>query len=245
MIKTTLLFLCCLLLLSGGTVSTKPERKLPLPLITLVYLKGGTPFDRGCEEFLHEAADKEAMDEVVNRLQVFQKLWDTEGTTYVGIVLEEVGVPFPYREMQATLTVCKMASVSSPLIINLRRFLSTSQERLPDWALSEIVFHEVMHTYVRPVYETSELLKKYAHEPIVVRNHLHEMAHEVLVLTRTDKKDILEWLDDRYRNKFPPSYRRAWEIVNDIEGYAAFVEELKSMPDVGRERNEMVSDQRK
>jgi hypothetical protein len=44
----------------------------------------------------------------------------------------------------------------------------------------------------------------------------------------------LKFLDNDYRTNattnFPPDYKRAWEIVNDIEGYEVFLKELKSMP---------------
>ena len=232
MLKTTFFAICLLLQSSVDFHDRSAREEMRVPTITFIYMKGGTPFDRGCEEFLGKAAEKWAIDEASALLNEFQQRWDNEGTTFLKTALKEVGVPFPYGEMQATFTVCDLPSVSSPLIINVKRFLPSAPDRLPQWAFPELVFHEVMHSYVRPVYDTSSLLKKYPNEPIVVRNHLHEMALEKFVLVALQKDEILQWLDDRYRNKFPPAYKRAWEIVNDIEGYQSFVDELKSMPDL-------------
>jgi hypothetical protein len=218
-------------------IGQPPEKKSPrgpkeisVPTISLVYLKGGTPLDRECGAVTQKPVQDEWTAEVFNRLDEFQGLWDEEGTVYMQTALKEVGVPFPYKEMQATLTVCELSSMSSPLIIYVRRFLSSAEKPLPKWAFAEILFHEVMHTYTRDVYDASSLRKKYASESPVVLNHLHVMALEKFVLQKLNKPEMLEWVDNRYRNTFPPSYKRAWEIVNDIEGHEAFIKELKTMP---------------
>jgi hypothetical protein len=215
---------------SGYCQNYECATKIQIPKITLVYPKNGTPFDRECANVLNKPIKEEWIVETFQRLSEFQALWDKEGTIYLQTALTEVGVPFPYQEMQATLTVCDFTSMSSPLIINAQRFLSTSEKPLALWALSENIFHEVMHTYVRGVYDISPLRQKYAHEPTVILNHLHEMALEKLVLVKLNKPEILQWVDNKYRNRFGPDYKRAWEIVNDIEGYEAFIKELRSMP---------------
>jgi len=53
----------------------------------------------------------------------FQKRWDAEGPTYLKAAPAEISLDFPYREMQATLTVCLPASTSIPLIIDVTAFL--------------------------------------------------------------------------------------------------------------------------
>jgi hypothetical protein len=209
---------------------TVKRGQISVPKIFLVYPKNGTPFDRECGSFMQKPVEKSAIDETANRLGELQDLWDKDGALFMETALREVGVPFPYSEMQATLTVCDLSSVSSPLIINVRGFLSSAVNQHPLWAFPEIVFHEVMHTYVRNVYDISPLRKKYASEPPVVLNHLHEMALEKMILVKLNRTELLNWVDNRYRNLFPPVYKRAWEIVNDIEGYEAFIDELKAMP---------------
>lgn len=203
---------------------------IQIPKIHLVYLKNGTPFDQVCGQAMNKPIRQEDINEIFQRLGEFQALWDKEGPTYLKTAINEVGIDFPYKEMQATLTVCDFSSMSSPLIIYVKRFLSSAEKPLPIWAFPELLFHEIMHTYTRSVYDISLLRKKYATEVPVILNHLHSMALEKLVLVKLNKTEILQWLDNRYRNQFGPDYKRAWEIVSDIEGYEAFIKELKSMP---------------
>ncbi|MBC7830083.1 MAG: hypothetical protein H7122_20225 [Chitinophagaceae bacterium] len=200
------------------------------PKIHLVYLNNGTPFDQACGQAMNKPIRQEDINEIFQRLGEFQALWDKEGPTYLKTAINEVGVDFPYKEMQATLTVCDFSSMSSPLIIYVKRFLSSAEKPLPLWAFPELLFHEIMHTYTRSVYDISPLRKKYATEVPVILNHLHSMALEKLVLVKLNKTEILQWLDNRYRNQFGHEYKRAWEIVSDIEGYEAFIKELRAMP---------------
>ena len=130
--------------------------------------------------------------------------------------------------MQAALTVCPVASMSLPLIINVRGFLVSAGNPTPDWFFPLLVFHELMHTYTRPVNTSSTLRKKHSFESVVTLNHLHVLALEKLVLTKLRKVDDLQWLDRRYRTASPAAYKRAWEIVNDVEGVEAFLSELKA-----------------
>ncbi len=93
--------------------------------------------------------------------------------------------------------------------------------------LIETVFHELMHHYTPRVYSSSALYKKYAKESSIVLSHLHVAAIEKLVLTKLGKADLLKLVDQTYRNSPIAGYKRAWEIVNDIEGHEAFIKELK------------------
>jgi hypothetical protein len=82
-----------------------------------------------------------------------------------------------------------------------------------------------MHHYVRPVLSSSALIKKYAGESPQTLNHLHVMALEKLALVKVNgNTDLMGYVN------FNPAYKRAWQIVNDIEGYEAFVKELKAVP---------------
>ena len=102
-----------LLLATSLSAGSQSPDKILLPKISLVYLQGGTPFDRECGSLLEKPIQEEWVQETTNRLIEFQALWDNEGTAYMQTALEEVGVPFPYPEMQATLTVCDFSSMSS------------------------------------------------------------------------------------------------------------------------------------
>ena len=192
-----------------------------MPKIDIVYPPFGTIYDRGC-------AKQELIAEAGKLRSSLQSEWDAEGPKYFSVVSREAGLPFPYREMQAYLSVCDVSTMSMPLIINVRSFLPSSKEHPPEGDFSEKLFHELMHHYVAPVHNASALRAKYANEHAVVLNHLHVMALEKLALTRLGKTEELKYLDWEYRTDPPPAhYKRAWEIVNDIEGYRAFIKELQ------------------
>jgi hypothetical protein len=71
-------------------------------------------------------------------------------------------------------------------------------------------------------------MEKYKDEATMVLTHLHLMAvmkHVYLKLRRREQlQEIIAW-DSAAEN---PIYRRGWQIVNDIEGHRAFVDELKA-----------------
>lgn len=198
-----------------------------LPTIDILYPPGGSLLDRLCATDFKQPLDQKALQAAVQQRDAFQKQWDTEGPAYLSAAMSAIGLPFPYKEMQATLSVCLPDSTSIPLIIDVRPFLPGAARPAPAWEFTEIVFHELMHSYVRPILTHSELMKKYANEPPTVKYHLHVMALEKLVLLKLHRPDALKTLDHDYRNGPDPAYKRAWEIVNDEEGYEAFVGELK------------------
>src|SRR5262245_27871562 len=205
-----------------------------VPRVTLVYTEpDGSAFDLFCLGFLKAPVDpdehKRNIAETVRRLPDFQRLWDNEGVLYLKTAMQEVGLAYPYGEVQANLTACPglPIGISAPLLLVVRPFLSTATVRLPDWHFSLILFHELMHTYILPARSRSELRsKKYASEPVGVRVHLHVLALEKFVLTKLGREQFLKELDDRYRNVAAPAYKRAWEIVT-AEGHESFVRELK------------------
>jgi len=220
----------------GQTKGNKPNRRnsaeqRPIPKVDFLYPAPlGTIFDRTCPQLLNTQINPGWVQETVRRLPEFQAQWDREGPKYLSLILAEIGLKFPYREMQAALTVCPVSTMSMPLMINVRSFLSTAPSPAPPEFFSEVVFHELMHHYVSPVFASSALRKKYAVEPPVTLYHLHVMALEKFVLMKLGKTVELKHLDYLYRTDPPPSYyKRAWEIVNDIEGYEAFIKELKAL----------------
>ena len=214
--------------LLGEALAADP---LPIPKVYLLYPgPRGTIFDVGCEALVKTPINPVAVEEAVRRAPELQALWDRGGPEYLAITFAEIGVPFPYKEMPAALTVCPgVRSMSTPLMLNVRRFLSSAQRRDPDWLFVETVYHELMHTYVRPVSAVSELRKKYATEDAVVLNHLHVMALERLVLSKLERADYLKRIGDDYRTQLAPAHKRAWTIVDEIEGHEPFIKELKEL----------------
>ena len=197
---------------------------IALPKIEFLYpAPFGSIFDRNCA-----AADASDVRETVRRVPEFQRQWDEEGPAYLRAAFGAIGKPFPYQEMQMTMTVCPGTSTMSvPLMINMRQFLSTAKSQPPNDDFAEKVFHELMHHYVHPVVAQSAVRKKYSSENPVTLAHLHVIALEKLVLTKLGKRDELKFLEEEYQGD--PRYKRAWEIVN-AEGEGALIEELRGMP---------------
>ncbi|MBX7136130.1 MAG: hypothetical protein K1X67_25955 [Fimbriimonadaceae bacterium] len=192
----------------------------------------GTPFDLSCPGFLKEQVDlgrhRQDIAETVRRLPEFQAWWDKEGNRYLATAMREIGLPYPYTEVQATLTVCPAVTpMSAPLFMNVRPHLSSAKNPLPDWQFAFVVFRELMHTYILPVRPVSELRnKKYASEAQATLVHLHVPALEKFVLTTLGEAEKLRELNEQYRTRSSATYRRAWEIVS-TEGHDAFLKEFK------------------
>ena len=94
---------------------------------------------------------------------------------------------------------------------------------------SGLVFHELLHTYIgRYDRLESRLIEKYSGEPLVVLTHLHLTALMKRVYLKLGRADQLREIVARDSASEDPAYRRAWQIVNDIEGHEAFVRELRS-----------------
>src|SRR6188472_3321239 len=93
-----------------------------------------------------------------------------------------------------------------------------------------IVFHELLHTYVNSILGWSgstPLLTKYANEPDGVRRHLHLDAIQKLVYQKLGRAADLAAIVESDGANFGPDYRRAWQIVNDLEDARAFAAELR------------------
>jgi hypothetical protein len=239
LVKLLLFALAAVVTLVSAGATARPaaapaEREIPR--IHLLYPpQNGTVFDINCADLLKVTVNPAWVQEAVRRAPEFQARWDREAAAYLATTFDEVGLPFPYKEMQAALTVCPgVRSMSTPLVINVRRYLESSETRSPHWLLAETIYHELMHIYVRPVNAVSALRKKYAGEQPVVLNHLHVMALEKFVLTKLGRPEELAQVGLDYVNVLPPAYKRAWTIMHEIEGHQPFINELKQLARAGR-----------
>ncbi|MGE0010158.1 MAG: hypothetical protein AB7F19_06510 [Candidatus Babeliales bacterium] len=116
------------------------------------------------------------------------------------------------------------------LVLGLRNILDPSpwcRKGSRSDEFTTTMFHELLHVWVdENVSQESPLVKKYSKEDIVVNAHIHLMALQKMVYLNLNRPDLLEMIDDGYRNYAPLSYKRAWEIVNDIEGYEAVLKDI-------------------
>jgi hypothetical protein len=222
-------FFCAI---AGGIASVSTGAQAwgaQVPVVDILYPPGGSLLDRLCKNDFKLPVDDKALRAAVEQRGELQQRWDSEGPSYMNAALDEIGLDFPYREVQATLTVCLPASTSVPLVIDVTPFLPGAARPSPAWEFSEVVFHEVMHTYVSRVFAGSALMNKYRDEPATTKYHLHVMAVEKMTLLKLNRPDQLKAIDHDYRFGPDPAYKRAWEIVNDIEGYKPFIDELKAL----------------
>ena len=169
-------------------------------------------------------------EEAQSRENEFAALWEKEAPTLMGQLFKDFGKGFSRKELTATLSVCHGGgSFSAPLVLDVTWYLKTymgAKPLRPDYAFVDLVFHELLHTWVdENLKYPSPLLIKYRDESPSVRAHLHLMAVQKLIYIELGRTDMLNWINWLYP-RMVGAYPRAWQIVNK-EGYEAFVAELK------------------
>lgn len=150
-------------------------------------------------------------------------------------------VPVGFSQKKRTAIMCLCAPYGGYgskhfLFLLVRSFIE--QELQTPWASSisredafvDLVFHELLHVWVdEHINGKSALLLKYVDEASEVREHIHLMAIQKMVYLKLNRLDMIEYLDNSYRNVTSTAdYSRAWQIVNDIEGYVTVIDDLKN-----------------
>jgi hypothetical protein len=221
-LKRVACLIACVLVTATGAFGEQ------YPHVQLVF--GYVPFDQSCERWRNTKIEPQWYEELKTKIKAFQDFWDHEASMLLATTIAVINKPFPYKEMLATLTLCPIQSMSKPLLINIRPFLDgpTQQKPRPMFLFSALLFHELLHTYVIGAHSqgASALLGRYKHEDSTVKNHLHLMAVMKMVYLKLDREEQLQQIIKRDSEIDNPAYRRAWQIVNEIEGHDAFVQEL-------------------
>jgi hypothetical protein len=199
------------------------------PGIPKLFFRYSRLFDANCPA--DKPIDPAWAQEAQAREAEFAAIWARESQILFGAIVSEFGKGFSRKEFTATLSVCPAwLSYSDPLVLNVRRYLkSFMKERpvLPDLAFVDLVFHEMLHTWmVDNLSRSSPLSQKYKEEPIAVRAHIHLMAMQIHIYTKLGRKAELEWIQETY-SKIGGAYARAWSIVQ-LEGYENFINELRN-----------------
>lgn len=189
---------------------------------------GFVPFDRACSKATGKEIPQEQIAELESRLASFQEHWDEEGPRLLEATIAATGKPFIQQHLTAVMSLCDFPSMSHPLLLNMRRFLNSGPEDPPRSKSSflSLVFHELLHIYVTETLEKSPLIEKYADEPGSVKSHMHLMAIMKKVYLQLGLEDELAELVAKDAGR--PIYARSWQIVNELEGYQPFVDELKA-----------------
>jgi hypothetical protein len=176
--------------------------------------------------------DSKWIDELESKMDHFDNVWKEKGSVFFKVIFDQTGRGFSRKELTATMSVCpKKPSYSNPLTLNMNIFLDSymapTRTGFVDNRFADLVFHELLHTFVVENLDDSPMITKYKEEIPVVRNHLHVMALQKFVYTKLGRDDLLTMLDRSY-NFIGGAYARAWEIVQ-TEGYEVFLKELPSV----------------
>ena len=215
-----------ILLFSLLPTNQSPAASQGIPKVDFRY--SFVPFDRSCSELTETKIEQAWIEELESRMDEFRSTWDNGGPALLKAVIEEIGSPFVQSEMIATMTLSNFRSMSLPLILNVRRHLSsfTDGNPRPMPMFVGLVFHELLHTYVVDHLDKSKLWEKYKDEPGSVLSHLHLNALMKMAYLKLGREEELASIVAK-DTSIGPIYKRAWEIVNDLEGHEAFVAELK------------------
>lgn len=160
--------------------------------------------------------------------------WEKEAPALFTELIFSFGKGFSQSERTVILYLSGNSSYGSArfLVIGLRYIIdpkpwvaSFSREE----NFTATVFHELLHVWVDEHIDAkkSPLLQKYQKEHVDTREHIHLMALQRMVYQKLKRQNMLEMLDYGYRNLCSPEYRRAWQIVVDLEGDKAVLEDIQ------------------
>ena len=214
-------------LLAG--ISAHAELKAPTLYFSYSYL-----YDSICGQAPGRTVDEAWSQETDEKTSQFESWWLAEEPALTGKLFEIYGKGFKRKELTATLSACPgSSSTSDPLVLVVNRYLKTYMPKFPaetqGFKFADQVFHELLHNWLEEnLVRPTPLLEKYKDEAQIVKNHLHLMAMQKEVYLSLKRDDLLNWLEIQYSRGSDPGYRRAWDIVNRLEGFQAFSAEVKN-----------------
>lgn len=129
------------------TITTKAQ-DISYPKL---FFHHGWLFDKNCEFLSKQTHDPAWNDELKNRTHEFANLWKKNASDLIGQVTTHFQKGYKRKELDATLSVCQTPSISQPLVLNVRPYLKTAmkdQPVRPDFAFVDLVFHELLHTWI-------------------------------------------------------------------------------------------------
>jgi hypothetical protein len=217
----------CLCLIGCVSLQARAEQ-LSHPKIFIEY---GSSLD--LQICPHGIADV-VLNEVNSRIPELQALWQSYEDDLLGATTELVRKPFLRKEETVTGLACPtLKAQAEPILIPIWPFLSSATNGHPfdqRFFIGETI-HELLHRYIDGILggmnPSTPLLNKYAGENLLVRRHLHVDAVQKAVYLRLGRTNEINAIIANDAKYFGPDYARAWEIVNQIEGFDAFIEELK------------------
>ena len=211
--------------------ATWPSGAIGSPTVILEY---GALLDQVCSKGRPPEVTERAAREIRQGTQRFQDRWSTDGQPLLDAALNEIGIEAPFKEIRASLISCGLPSMSAPLLINVRHFISATDGSFSTDGngINNLILHELLHRVVvaalerHPQGETPMWSKYKAHPPIV-RNHIHVYALEKIAYESAGKSRELRKIKE-WEASFPSwkTKEAAFKIVGS-EGAARLVEDLR------------------
>ncbi len=228
--KSICIFCCSLLCLCTNGLSTEPHAKYPE--IEFKYDWRGYIMDFFGRWYFDAPITEHLKNQLTNQLPELITAWEINAPILFGEVFATFNRGIEAETRIGVINLSHGSSYGSHrfLIFGLRWLLdsewpySVSRED----AFSALVFHELLHVWVDENVnkDLSSMLAKYSNEEFDVLDHLHLMAIQKMVYTKINRPDVLEYIGESYASYQGPLYRRAWEIVNDIEGHEALLQDI-------------------
>lgn len=199
--------------------------------IQLELVWGYHPFDRNCENWTDDPIPKPAYAELAQRVTALDAQWQRDASLAFGALASIVGEAPRLAPQQAFLTLCRVQSMSRPLIINIRPFLDTTR-RGPAWPQSRftaLLLHELLHQWVQKLaLDSTPALDALASESVVVHNHLHVFALMKAIYRQLGQEDTFADIVAMDAQAKDPAYARAWALLESPGTEQTLVNEVRA-----------------
>ena len=195
------------------------------------FFEHGIVSDYRCDEITGSAATRKKVlidaDRVTKKLQ---EKWDASGIDLLAALIKVVGREYPRKELTVYTTVCGSSSRSSPLTVNIKKYLDTIDSEGGDekYDLAILVtLHEFIHKYLVDSfnYSASTVLLEFPDHPILFRNHLHVMALMKASMVEADREDLIDKHIAYIKGRAP--YFRAWKFGTSKKYYSRILKEIR------------------
>ncbi|MBO9668811.1 MAG: hypothetical protein J7501_18580 [Bdellovibrio sp.] len=191
-----------------------------------IIFESGWLLDSSLEELSKESLNQAAVDEVANRTSEFQDAWDQLGKPLIESALRETGLSFKERDIKGVLICGPIASQSHPLIINVKYFLKSLEEKPQSMTeFVDVVFHELLHVLLQDNVRTfpTPTAQEFIADEFDVIAHLHLMA--IQKYSHEKIGNATERLGQWYQ-RIGRDYQRSWELVSDEAIFSKLMKEI-------------------
>lgn len=197
-----------------------------------VIFENGWLLDSSISDLTNFELKQEAQDEIESRLSEFQSAWDDTGKSLLMSAMKEGGLCFKEKDIKASLIFGQMYSMSHPLILNVKYYLKSLQEKPhPMEQFVEQAFHELLHILLQDNLRSwpTPTVETFMPQGFEVVAHLHLMALQKRAHEAIGNKTL--WLADWYGH-IGDDYAKTWNAVSNEVTYSKLLNEISM--DFGR-----------